>query len=66
MAKFLSVDVSVMQVHRVTDTYGSFLEQDAELDPSPQEVMALKGEESLNAMTDGSMVLTREDGWGEV
>jgi len=28
--------------------------------------MALKGEESLNAMTDGSMVLTREDGWGEV
>jgi hypothetical protein len=68
ISKFTGVDVSVMQVHRVTDTYGSLLEQQAAAEPSLQEeeVMELKPDEAVYAMTDGSMILTREDGWNEV
>jgi hypothetical protein len=68
ISKFTGVDVSVMQVHRVTDTYGSLLEQQAAAEPSLQEeeVMELKPHEAVYAMTDGSMILTREDGWNEV
>ncbi len=66
LSKFLSVEVSVMQVHRVTDTYGELLEQQAILDQQTEEVTAVKSDEALYAMVDGSMILTREEGWQEV
>ena len=66
LSKFIGVDVSVMQVYRVTDTYGNLLEQQAATAPSLDEAMELKPGESVYAMTDGSMILTREDGWNEV
>lgn len=66
LSKFLNVEVSVMQVHRVTDTYGNLLEQEAMLNQERQAPVALKPDEAVYAMTDGSMLLTREDGWNEV
>lgn len=66
LSKFIGVDVSVMQVHRVTDTYGNLLEQQATKEQSSDEVLELKPEEAIYAMMDGSMILTREEGWNEV
>lgn len=66
LSKLTGVDVSVMQVYRVTDTYGNLLEQEAATDPSSEEILQLKPEEVLYAMLDGSMILTREEGWNEV
>jgi hypothetical protein len=56
-----------MQVHRVTDTYGKALEQEDELNDTPDLVLPpLKEEEAVYAMVDGSMILVRERGWQEV
>lgn len=66
LRKFLGIEVSVMQVHRVTDTYGNLLEQQAATEEPCEEVLNIKANESVYAMTDGSMILTREDGWNEV
>lgn len=66
LSKFISVDISAMQVYRVTDTYGNLLEQQAATAPPLDEALELKPGESVYAMTDGSMILTREDGWNEV
>lgn len=65
LSKFLNVEVSVMQVHRVTDTYGNLLEQEAAIESPSVEVKEIKANESVYAMTDGSMILTREEGWNE-
>lgn len=65
LSKFLCVEVSVMQVHRVTDTYGNLLEQAAATDQSLEEAFDLQPKESVYAMTDGSMILSREAGWTE-
>lgn len=65
LSKFLCVEVSVMQVHRVTNTYGNLLEQEVAIEAPCQEIEELKPNESVYAMTDGSMILTREDGWNE-
>lgn len=66
LSKFIGVDVSVMQVHRVTDTYGNLLEQQTTKEQSSDEVLELKPEEAIYAMTDGSMILIRQEGWNEV
>lgn len=51
LSKFTGVDVSVMQVHRVTDTYGDPLEQQAATEPSldEEEVIELKPDEAVYA-----------------
>lgn len=63
ISQFLDVEVSSTQVHRVTDTYGKevgkTLNDHAILTP-------LKKSEVLYVEADGSMVLTREEGWKEV
>lgn len=66
LSKFTGLDVSVMQVHRVTNTYGNLLEQQAAKEPAPDEAMEVKPDETVYAMADGSMILSREDGWNEV
>ena len=56
-----------MQVYRVTDCYGSLLEQEAQAAaPPPPKAAPLKAGESVYALTDGSLILTREEGWQEV
>lgn len=61
---FINVEVSSSQVYRVADLYGAVLQDDDSKDArllspvSPQEV--------LYAQADGSMLLTREEGWSEV
>jgi hypothetical protein len=67
LSKFLNVEVSVMQVHRVTDTYGGLLEQQATAARPPSETaVTVRPQEASYAMIDGSMILTREQGWQEV
>lgn len=61
--KFIDIEVSPSQVYRVADLYGNEvgkeLNRESVLEP-------VKKEEVLYAQADGSMILTREKGWGEV
>lgn len=63
IGEFLDVKVSSTQVHRVTDTYGKeigkTINEHATLTP-------IKKKEVLYVEADGSMVLTREEGWKEI
>jgi hypothetical protein len=63
ISQFLDVHVSSTQVHRVTDTYGKeigkTINEHATLTP-------LRKKEVLYVEADGSMVLTREEGWKEI
>lgn len=63
IGEFLDVKVSSSQVHRVTDTYGKeigkTINEHTTLTP-------IKKQEVLYVEADGSMVLTREEGWKEV
>lgn len=61
--EFTGVEVSAAQVYRVTDLYG------AEIGKTVNEqrtLTSLKKEEVLYAQADGSMLLTRQEGWKEV
>lgn len=61
--KFIDIEVSSTQVYRVADMYGNEvgkeLNQESVLEP-------VRKDEVLYAQVDGSMILTREKGWGEV
>ncbi len=61
--KFLDIEVSSSQVHRVTDTYG----KEAGRTVNEHTILTpLQKEETLYIEADGSMLLTRENGWKEV
>lgn len=61
--KFIDIEVSPAQVYRVSDLYGEEvgkgLNGECILEP-------VRKDEVLYAQADGSMILTREKGWGEV
>lgn len=62
ISEFINIEVSVAQVYRLTDAYGKAVEQNnKECTLTP-----VKKEEVLYAQADGSMLLTREEGWKEV
>lgn len=61
--KYLNVEVSSTQVHRVTDVYGK--EVGNALNSQPILTPA-KSDEVLYVQADGSMILTREESWKEV
>ena len=61
--KFLDIAVSKTQVHRVTGTYGEQIGKTVNQHPI---LTPLKKEEMLYVEADGSMVLTRKEGWKEV
>lgn len=61
--KFLDVSVSETQVYRVTDTYG---EQLGQKELSDRSMPAARKDETVYVELDGSMILTREEGWKEV
>lgn len=61
--EFTGVKVSTVQVYRVTDLYGEEIGKTVNEQPT---LTPLKKDEVLYAQADGSMLLTREDGWKEV
>lgn len=61
--KFIDVQVSSTQVYRVADFYGSQLNTPCSTD---RLLAPVKRDEVLYAQADGSMILTRDDGWKEV
>jgi hypothetical protein len=62
LQQFLNIEVNAAQVFRVTNTYGEAIAEKME----PEQNLPLKKEEVLYAGADGSMILTREEGWKEV
>ncbi|HEX5153127.1 MAG TPA: UPF0236 family protein [Parafilimonas sp.] len=63
LEKFIDVEVSVSQVYLVTDCYGKLAEQEVNTSRSLEPV---KKDEVLYVQADGSMLLTRNEGWKEV
>jgi hypothetical protein len=61
--EFTGVEVSAAQVYRVTDLYGAEVGKTVN---DQRTLTSLKKEEVLYAEADGSMLLTREEGWKEV
>lgn len=61
--EFINIDVSITQVYRLTDMYGKEAEKDVNKERT---LTPLKRDEVLYAQADGSMLLTREEGWKEV
>lgn len=68
LSNLLGVSVNAMQLYRVTDKYGSLLEQEKvlELDAITPDSLELDSQECVYAMVDGSMLFTREEDWKEV
>lgn len=64
IGKFLSVEVSASQVYRVTDSYGEAIGKSG--DVLDRTMPPVKEEEILYVEADGSMLLTRKEGWKEV
>lgn len=57
------MQVGSSQIHRLTDSYGTALEQSVN---EVRTLTPLKQKEVLYTQADGSMLLTREEGWKEV
>lgn len=68
LSNLLGINVTAMQLYRVTNTYGKMLEQEKvfAIDALEPDVLEIKQEESIYAMLDGSMLFTREENWKEV
>ncbi len=68
LSNLLGVSVGAMQLYRVTDRYGSLLEQEKvfEVDAVEPDGLDIGGQECVYAMVDGSMLFTREEDWKEV
>lgn len=63
LEKFIDIEVSASQVYLVTDCYGKAAEKEVNVCRSLEPV---KKAEVLYVEADGSMLLTRDDGWKEV
>ena len=61
--EFTAVEVSTTQLYRVTDYYGQQLNKTVNQERT---LTPLRQEEVLYVQVDGSMLLTREQGWSEV
>ena len=63
LKEMLQIDVSETQIYRVTDFYGEAVAGTVNETPV---LSPVKADEVLYAEVDGSMILTREEGWSEV
>ena len=63
LKEMLQIDVSETQIYRVTDFYGKAVEPQVNAEAI---LPSVKKDEVLYAEVDGSMILTREEGWSEV
>ena len=59
----LQIEVSETQIYRVTDFYGEAVSGTVNEDAV---LSAVKSNEAMYVEADGSMILTREEGWSEV
>jgi hypothetical protein len=66
ISEFINIEVSVAQVYRLTDAYGKAAAQQQEANNKACTLAPVKKQEVLYAQADGSMLLTREEGWKEV
>ena len=63
MKEMLQIEVSETQIYRVTDFYGKAVEATVNTGPA---LSPVKAGEVMYVEADGSMILTREEGWSEV
>jgi hypothetical protein len=63
LKEILQIEVSETQIYRVTEYYGEAV---AESVNNNVVLSSVKEEEAVYVEVDGSMILTREDGWSEV
>ncbi len=63
LKEMLQIEVSDTQIYRVTDFYGKAVGGSVNEDPV---LSPVKTEEVMYLEADGSMILTREEGWSEV
>jgi Uncharacterised protein family (UPF0236) len=61
--EFINIEVAATQVYRVTDLYGG---QAGKTVNETRTLTPIKNQEVLYVQADGSMLLTRENGWSEV
>lgn len=64
LEKYLSVKVSAVQIYRVTDLYGEQIGK--EMDSKECSLTPLRQDDTLYVESDGSMILTRKEGWKEI
>jgi len=62
LKEMLQIEVSDTQIYRVTDFYGKAVSDTVNEEPV---LSAVKSDEELYVEVDGSMILTREEGWSE-
>jgi hypothetical protein len=66
LATLLGIDICAKQIQRVSEHYGQQVEE-IELEQTEKAVLKLKDpEETVYAMLDGGMILTRENKWMEM
>ena len=63
LEKLSGVQIGSTQIHRLTDNYGKAVKKSVN---AVRTLTPLKQKEVLYVQADGSMLLTREDGWKEV
>ena len=63
LEKLAGVQVGATQIYRLTDLYGKGAEEQVNAERT---LTPLKQDEVLYVEADGSMLLTREEGWKEV
>jgi hypothetical protein len=63
LEKLAGVQVGTTQIYRLTDLYGKGVEDKVN---ATRTLTPLKSDEVLYSQADGSMLLTREEGWKEV
>jgi hypothetical protein len=61
--QFTDIEVSTAQVYRLTDAYGQAVEPQVNKEPT---LTPVRKDEPVYVQADGSMLLTREEGWKEV
>lgn len=66
LLRFLSLIVSAMQIYRITNKHGASVPDAVDHAAVDEMLGELEKGESVYAMLDGSMVLTRTDDWKEV
>jgi len=64
LERFLGIEISTMQVNKVTDYYGASCEKEEAL--LQVSLKPVKSKEVLYIEVDGSMLFTRDNGWKEV
>jgi hypothetical protein len=63
LKEMLQIEVSETQIYRVTDFYGKAVAATVNEEPV---LSPVKSDEVMYVEVDGSMILTREEGWSEV